>query len=499
MNSKGNRAAAKRWLSLGICTALVLPLTSAGGISVAAEGSKVSEGQRVLRIGSLWSGEDDNYFRQQFTDLYELQHPEVKLEFVTAIDTDKLRFDSQNLQAGQDNLASMRAIMGGDKPVDVVIGDSTLLKRLADGNLVEPLQPLIDRDHYDLSNMAPTVLEGIRDLGRGNLYALGPAFTSSALYYNKKIFDAAGVAYPENGMTWEKLFSVASKVTKGPGDVKDRIYGLAMNRFSGDPFWDMQSYLSPLQLAMYDNKGEKMTVNTPAWSKAWTDYSNLVKKQIIPGLHETIYPNEDTPIASDLFLNSRVAMVVADYSYIYEITAAKRNASLIKNFQPVDWGIVTVPTFAEKPGVAMGTSLSSLMAINTMAQNKEDAWDLIKFINSNEVAKIKAHIHYELTARMDYNVSPEKGINLAPFFSQKPLPANDPAMDSLQARLPGITQINDAGLILFTEVYRGKRTVASALQAWEKQGNLMLKTLQKDPNKYFDLYKSWPEKNETKK
>ncbi|OKP69462.1 hypothetical protein A3842_25460 [Paenibacillus sp. P3E] len=498
MNSKGISTAAKRGLLLGICTALALPLTSAGGIA-AAEGSKVSEGQRVLRIGNLWSGEDDNYFRQQFTDLYELTHPEVKLEIVPAIDTEKLRFSTSNPLTSPDNLDDMRAIMGGAKPVDVVIGDNTLLKRLADYNLVDPLQPLIDRDHYDLSNMAPTVLDGIRELGKGELYALTPTFSSSALYYNKKIFDAAGVAYPENGMTWEKLISVAAKVTKVSKQDKGRVFGLAFNRYLSDPFWDMQNYLSPLQLAMYDNKGGKMTVNTPVWSKAWTDYSSLIKKQIIPGANVINYLEEDVPLAGDLFLTGKTAMAVGEYNYINELMVANRNASLIKNFKPVDWGIVSVPTFAEKPGVAMGTTLGSLMAINTLAQNKEDAWDLIQFVNSNEVAKIKAHNRYELTARKDYNGFPEKALDLTPFFIQKPLPASDPVMDSLKARLPGITQINDAGQILFTEVYQGKRTVASALLAWEKQGNFMLKALQKDPDQYFDLQNGWPDKSVTKK
>lgn len=489
---------ARRCLSLGLCAALLLPLTSTGGIKVSAEGSKAAEGQRVLRVGTMWSGEDDNYFRQQITDLYEFQHPEIKLEIVPAVDAEKLRFSIPHPQTSPDSLESMRTIMGGDHPVDVVVGDNALLKRLADHNLVEPLQPLIERDHYDLSNMAPSVLDGIRDLGRGDLFALTPTFFASALYYNKRIFDTAGAAYPENGMTWEKLFSLAAKVTKISKQDKGRIYGFALNRFASDPFWDMQSYLSPLQLAMYDNKGTKMTVNTPAWSKVWTDYSNLVKKQITPGLMPLNYSDEENPVAGDLFLNSRAAMVVAEYGYINELAAVDRNAARIKNYKPVDWGIVTVPTFAEKPGVAMGSWLGSLMAINATAQNKEDAWDLIKFVNSNEVAKIKAHNRYELTTRKDYNLPQAEELDLEPFFIEKPLPPNDPAMESLQAHIPGIIQITDAGQMLFTEVYQGKRTVASALQAWEKQGNLMLKALQKDPETFFDLQNGWTQKSMSK-
>lgn len=55
-------------------------------------------------------------------------------------------------------------------------------------------------------------------------------------------------------------------------------------------------------------------------------------------------------------------------------------------------------------------------------------------------------------------------------------------MNVLQTQKPGISRINDVGRQLFTEVYQGKRTVESALKAWEKQGNTMLGTLEKIPH-----------------
>lgn len=277
-----NRRLWRRWLSFGICAALLLPLISESRHTAWAEASKPSTEQRVLRIGSLWSGEDDSSFRQQFTDMYELQHPEIKLEIIPAINMNELRFDSTYPEVNPDNLENIRDIMGGAEPVDVIVGDSTLVKSLVEHNLVQPLEPLIARDQYDLSNMAPTMLSGVRELGGGSLYALAPTFMSSALYFNKGIFDAAGVGYPTDGMTWDEVFALAEKVTKKSTNKDKRIYGFSMNRYMSDPFWDMQTYVSPLELAMYDNKGHKMEVNQTQWSQAWTTYSQLVKKQITP-------------------------------------------------------------------------------------------------------------------------------------------------------------------------------------------------------------------------
>lgn len=489
-----------RWLSLCVCMALVLPLASEGWNTAWAEpATEPMKEQRVLRIGSLWSGEDDTYFRQQFTDLYEFTHPEIKLEIIPAVDADENRFSSAYPQVSTDNLESIRSLMGGEKPIDVIVTDAALLKGLAERNLVQPLQPLIDRDQYDISTMAPTMLNGIRELGGGNLFALAPTFSSSALYYNKGIFDAAGVPYPTDGMTWDEMFKLAAKVTKASDKAGSRVYGFSMSRYSGDPFWDMQTFISPLQLAIYDNKGTKMTVTSPEWKKAWSTYSELVRKQTVPGLVnlEYISPEESSynPLHPDLFLSSKAAMVVGEYGYIHELTAAERNASKIKNYTPVKWGVVTVPTFPEKPDVAVGTWLGNMMAISLTATNPEDAWDLIKFVNSNEVARIKAHNRYELPSRKKYIQSEVPSLDLKPFYVMKPMPANDPVRDRLMTQKPGIYQINDAGRQLFIEVYKGRTSVEDALKAWEKKGNTMLNKLQKDPMASFNLADGWVRKS----
>lgn len=476
----------RRCLSFGMCAAMLLPLIADGWNTASAESSKEPEKQeqRVLRIGSLWFGEEDTYFRQQFTDMYELQHPEIKLEIIPAINMAELRFGSTYPTVNPDNVENIRNIMGGDKPVDVIIGDDTLLKSLVEHNFVQSLEPLIKRDQYDLSNMAPTMLNGVRDLGRGSLFALAPTFSTNALFYNKGIFDAAGVSYPTDGMTWDEVFALADTVTKRSTTKDKRIYGFSMNRYVSDPFWDMLTYIAPLELSMHDNKGQRMTVNQPKWKQAWTTYSQLVKKRIVPGLDNIDFVGEGdsySPIQGELFFNGETAMVMGDYIYLNELEEVSRNAAKIVNYKPFEWGIVTVPTFKEKPDVAARAWLGNMMAISTMATNKEDAWDLIKFVNSNEVARIKAHSRGELTSRTDYITSPIPLVNIEAFYKIKPLPASDPLMNMLLSQKPEIGQISDIGRELFIEVYQGKRTIENALKAWEQQGNTILSTLEEGP------------------
>lgn len=504
----------RRGLPLALSAAVLLPVISAEAAAApvssatsakplaASVVTQPSGGQRVLRIGSLWSNSDDTYIRQNLTDLYEFTHPDVKLEFVPAVDQEQFRFTNTYMVEGPEALEHMRDIMLGSDPVDVIIGDSSLIGNLADQNLLEPLQPLIDRDGYDISNLAPTMLNGVRGLGRGHLFALAPTFNASVVFYNKGIFDAAGVDYPTDGMTWDEFFTLAGKVTKDSKELDERIYGFSRSRYAGDPFGDMQAYLSPLQAAMYDNQGGAMTVNNALWSKGWTTFSSLIQKQIIPGPDDieaaaaaVAEPAETefNPFLGDWFLTGKAAMVIGEYGYINELASADRNALLIKNinFRHVDWGIAAVPTFAEKPGVAVGAGLEQMLAISSTAQNEEDAWELIKFVNSNEVAKIKAANPYQLTSRMDFNRSQKAGVSLEPFYNVKPAPVTDANMNSLAYKMPNIYQINLAGQMLFSEVIQGKRTVANALKAWEQQGNHMLNAMRKDPTVLFNLDNGW--------
>lgn len=42
-------------------------------------------------------------------------------------------------------------------------------------------------------------------------------YDNNLIFYNKDLFDAAGVAYPEDGMTMAEYHELAAKMTSGRG------------------------------------------------------------------------------------------------------------------------------------------------------------------------------------------------------------------------------------------------------------------------------------------
>lgn len=445
---------------------------------------------RVLRIGFLYSSPDnEQYLRQQYTDSFELLNPDVEIQIVGAINYDDQRYEEYDPKKEQpDPYEKLKEMLVGKNPVDVLMIDLGNMKRLVKDNMLKQLDPYIQNSEFDITDIVPTVIDGIKDAGEGSLYGLAPTFSSSALFYNKALFTEAGVPFPTDGMQWNDLFTLAKRVTKGEG--KERKFGLALSRYGGDPFYDTQNYAAPLRLKTWDDKGEKMTVDTPQWAKVWKDILPLYKEKIMPS-QKDMYPEESTmedgkrafnPFQGDMFLSGRLAMTIGGYDYITELERAKGAAEKNKNVTAIDWDVVTVPTFPEEPNVGGSIYINNLMTINAKASNSDDAWKFIEFNNSKEWAKLKSRSTYEMVSRISF-LKPKEGtnFNIKAFYTLKPVPPSDTDSSTLYQKLPNIWEVNQYGSQLFLEVIEGKKGVEEALKEWQTKGDALLQKMKEDP------------------
>src|SRR5690606_38960792 len=56
----------------------------------------------------------------------------------------------------------------------------------------------------------------------GVQYGLPVTFSTVLLYYNQDMFDAAGVAYPDESWTWDDVIAAAENLT----DAQNRVWGI---------------------------------------------------------------------------------------------------------------------------------------------------------------------------------------------------------------------------------------------------------------------------------
>ncbi|MFC5403096.1 ABC transporter substrate-binding protein [Cohnella soli] len=482
----------RKWMLSGMALSLLVPTLAA----CSTDKGKDSDVRRTLRIGTMsGSKQDEIWFRQQFTDMFELTHDGIDIEIVPAIDYTENQFEDQSKQQEQpDPLEKVKAIMTGNNPVDVMIFDMSMLSPLVNENLLKQLDPLMKENSIDPNDFVPAVIDSIKEQGNNFVYALTPTFTPSALYYNKKLFQKVSAEMPKDGMSWDDVFNLARRMKSGTG--KDAVYGFSFNQWGGsENFWDLQNFAAPLQLKMYDDKAETMTVNTPQWEAVWKTFSDLYKDHVTPRQEDmnAMYSEPKTdgrnnPFQGQLFLNGKVAMTIGGYDLINQIEQYNDNADKLK-LERLDWDVVSVPFHAGHEGVGGSIYLNNLSGINSKAANPDDAWEFVKFMNGKEWSKLKARSTYEMPARKEF-VKVREGLsyNVDAFTKVKPAPMLQSSLkeQKLLREKPNLYMVTELGNRFYMEVMQGKKSVKEGLAGWETKGNDLLQKIKTNPKGQID-------------
>lgn len=475
----------KSALMLSVCCALTVPMLAACTIKSASN----DKSQHVLRIAtSMGYNPEDDYFRQRFTELFEFANPNIKLEFIPTTDPNMMYARPDPNQKRTDPYQKLKEVMQGDNPPDVVMVGYEQLSDLIGNNMLTDLSANITKDKFDTSDIVPAVIDGLKKMGDGKLYALAPTFSSSALIYNKKMFDDAGVPYPKDKMTWEEVFDLSRRLSKGDGENRKYGFSFSTQNMGGDLYYASQVYSAPLQLKTFDDKGEKMTVDSDQWEQVWKTLLQLKTEKLVPeqqdptAMRAKMQAGEYNPLQYDDFLSNRVAMAIINYGQINQLTNQMKSAQAqnLKGFTPFEWDVVTLPIHQTAPDMGGYIYMDGIMGINAKAQNVEDAWKYIKFINSEEWAKLKSSSTYNLVSRKKY-IKPKDGLNfhIEAFTMLSPVPMTD---NKLYREKPNLYQVNSIGQQKFQQVVSGNLKVREALKQWATEGDVMLQQIKENPD-----------------
>lgn len=127
----------------------------------------------------------------------------------------------------------LKTLLSGGTPPDVFAMDAPLYLDYQSRGVLLNLQPYLDKNPDLLKGMYPQTLEAYKT--PDGMYGLPRDFQTVALFYNKDMFDAAGVAYPTADWTYDDLRNAAKQLTKdSDGDGKIDQFG-----FYSEP-WDME-------------------------------------------------------------------------------------------------------------------------------------------------------------------------------------------------------------------------------------------------------------------
>ncbi|MFL5955768.1 MAG: ABC transporter substrate-binding protein [Gaiellaceae bacterium] len=322
-------------------------------VAAAAARSVHSTGPTKLTIWVGWSAGHELTSFQKLIAEYNRTHKNVSVKVVGGIDDNKI----------------VAAIRSGTAP-DVVssFNSYNVGNYCGSGGWID-LAPLMKKDHLGSSLFPPATWYYT---GYGGKHCALPLLADVyGLYYNKKLFKAAGIKSPPKTMS--ELAVDAKKLTARDKSGKITVAGFdpSIGFYENTPERWIQAYGGK----WIDSKGHSLIGTNPAWAKwatwqkalvDWFGYSNLVRFQAQP-------IDEFTP--SQAFETGKLAM---------NFDGEWRVAFIHNEHPNLDYGTAPMPVDDAHPELyGSGYINGTIIGIPRGSKHLDQSWALVKYLTTN--------------------------------------------------------------------------------------------------------------------
>lgn len=267
------------------------------------------------------------------------------------------------------------SIAGGVAPDVTAISSDRGMSLLLQGFYAD-LRPFMEREtEYDFSDLLPNALE-MWQADSGEQLAFPFDLDILGLFYNPVLFDNAGIPYPDATLTWERVLQLAKQFTVDTdGDGRYNQHGLIMGFMLPDTLvWTYGGELiSP--------DGKTHGLGSPE-ARAGLEMWRLLN-QPDANLDWGAAPSFGYTIPTDAFASGRAAMIPIG---AWGPSAFWRNPTTGEYV--VDFDVTFMPRSEdhERAIPMAGQGLGIVAA----SENKEAAWEFIKFMASADVQEVSA-------------------------------------------------------------------------------------------------------------
>lgn len=203
--------------------------------------------------------------------------------------------------------------------------------------------------------------------GTSSTLGIPAGYTTFVTYFNKDMFDAAGVPYPAAGWTWDDLRAAAAKLSKPD----QKVYGFGVDG-NPDPY-DFETYLWSNGSAWISPDGKTTTgyLNSPETAQVFQMFTDMVK-----GNEAVLFGVGDNGSYRELFNADKLGMVISGIWPMPDFEAAGKN-----------FGVAVLPAFGDKP-VRSNVGISAL-SIAKDSKEPDLAWEFVKFYASPEAVAMR--------------------------------------------------------------------------------------------------------------
>ncbi|SMF89937.1 multiple sugar transport system substrate-binding protein [Paenibacillus uliginis N3/975] len=339
------------WMTLVSIVALMGTMLAACGGNGSSDADKEKGGDSPAKTTTLrfatWDSGDTLKIEQEIARKFEEKNPGIKVQVEAYADG----FD-QKLAAG----------FGAANPPDVMyMWDFPTYH--------QSLEPLDSYASDDKDLNIDDFYQGLFNYGKieDKLYGIPAGFTTRVVYYNKKLFDEAGIAYPKDGWTWDEFQEIAQKLT----DKSKKQYGFGV-RAENDTY-DLQGLVWSNGGSFVSEDGK--TIEGFMNSKETADAIQMLGDMIKNG-SAVLTGGKGQQSGEDIFKAGKIAIWE---SGIWPLEGFREAG--------IDVGTVEMPAFPGKP--VKGILAESALSIAKDSKHKDLAWEFIKFYVSDEAIKMR--------------------------------------------------------------------------------------------------------------
>jgi len=358
----------------------VCALVAMSALALASCKPENDSGRVVIRVANWGGAKEGNDYDKQVEQIYrdfEKQNPgvEIREENVPGEYVPKITL----------------AFIAKAEP-DVIMLDASSSALFINSGIVTDLTPLMEADpSFNLGDYFPNVVSIAR---RGKaLYAVPQDFTPMVVYFNKRLFDRAGVPYPTSDWNFEQFRAIAKRLTI-PGDKPDespKQYGFSFLNWT--PGWVMWLWNNGADHLSPDGSHTKGYLDSAESVGAVQYLHNLIAEdKVAPSL------SQSAALGVDLFSNGQAGMAISGHWSMVDYHNAPKGKDGKPKITWDDLGVVALPHNTPKSQTVM---YESGYAIGAHSTHKEMAWKFIKYMTSHRVQSIYQGSGIAVCARKD--------------------------------------------------------------------------------------------------
>jgi multiple sugar transport system substrate-binding protein len=337
-----------RLLAGALSTTLLLSACMGGTTDSGKDAAVGYDANAKVEI-TWWTGQESEAEKtvESLAAEYHTLHPNVTVKV------------SPGAPTTDDLLAKLSASFAGGTYPDISYSYGSWAGELAASGKTQDLTTFVNDPSFAWNEISVAARETATP--KGKVIGVPALVDNLAVFYNKKLFDAAGVAYPKPDWTWEDFRAAAKKLT----DPAKKQYGTAYSvAGSEDTTW----HLWPL---LWQNGGKILDGTKPAFnSDAGVKALETLRQMAVDD--KSMYLDQTEEKYGDLFNNNKVALMISGPWSIYDATDNK-----------VDYDVVQLPGVNGDHQTISGPDVWTLFDHND-ANRAGASRDFIKWLTSKE-------------------------------------------------------------------------------------------------------------------